>query len=338
MSKKDYYDILGVDRNATDNEIKKRYRTLCKENHPDVGGDENVFKDISEAYETLSNAEKRRNYDAYGHNKQNGYNPFGGMNMADMLRNFGFGSNRNSVKRGRDLRVTINLTLEEVFTGTKKTFKYNRNSPCKSCNGDGGYGRSTCNRCNGNGKVIEQMQTPVGIFQNIVLCNSCNGSGYSIVDTCGSCNGNGVTREEEEITIDMPIGIMDGNALTFSGMGDGVKGGQSGDLIIQINELKHDKFIREGDNLKYNLKLSYPQLVLGDKIEVPMIDGSKVLVKIPEYSKLTDTLRLPSKGLISLNGSKGDYYISLNIELPNKIDDEERELLIELKKIKEKVA
>ncbi len=324
MSKKDYYEILGVDRNANENEIKKAYRSLSKKHHPDVGGDEEMFKLVSEAYDILSDQEKRAKYDRFGHNDSHfsGFGGFGGFG--------GFSNMQQNV--GRDLRGYLNLTLEEIFNGARKNFKYKRFVSCKSCNGEGGHDVKTCNTCNGSGATTKIIRTQFGIFQSMEMCMDCQGEGKKYSKTCNVCNGHGVTRHEEEIQIDIPASIPDGGAIKYNGMGDAVKKGSSGMLYVIINELKHDKFVRDGDNIKYNLKLTYPDLVLGTKVEIPTIEGNVIRVTIPEYSKVGENLRIAKKGFLS-KGDRGDMFINLDIEMPTKITDNEREVLENLKNI-----
>ena len=350
MGKKDYYDILGItneDRKLNDNEfnnvLKKKYRALCKEKHPDVGGNENEFKEIAEAYEVLSNPDKKRDYDAYGHNGKASSQGFGGVNMDDLFRDFGFGGNfsqnRNNPRFGQDLRINIQVTLEDVFNGTSKTIKYNRNGACTSCNSVGGYDITTCHTCQGNGSVMQHVRTPMGIMQSIETCSTCQGLGSTYAIKCNVCQGQGVQTGEQEVTIDIPPGIYDGATLQYNGMGNSVKNGSAGKLIINITEVAHKTYVRQGNDLKYNLKLTYPKLVLGDKVEIPTIDGGMIKIHIPEYSKVGDNLRVNNKGLIHLqNNSRGDMYILLDIDFPKKISEEERELLNNLKNIDETVA
>lgn len=344
MSKKDYYEILGIPKDSSESDIKKAYRKLAKEKHPDMGGDEDEFKQIAEAYEVLSNPDKKRDYDTYGHNGK----PMGGgfgSNMDDLFRDFGFGfgnrfqQNRTRPKFGQDLRINIGLTLEEIYNGVSKTIKYNRNAACTSCNSAGGHDKTTCRTCQGQGIVIQHINTPMGVMQNVEPCPHCDGDGTTYAHVCNVCHGSGLQRGEQEITIDIPAGVHDGNMLQYHGMGNSIKNGSSGKLVVMITELTHKKFVRSVNDLKYNVKLTYPQLVLGDKIEVPTIEGTTIKVPVPEYSKLGDNLRINGKGMKHVNAdARGDMYIVLDIDFPKEITDEERELLNNLKKINEIVA
>lgn len=348
MNKKDYYEVLGVDRSASESEIKKAYRTLSKKYHPDLNPDdkeaEENFKKIAEAYETLSNPEKKANYDRFGHNQpnQNG-NPF--TNMDDIFRNFGFGGGNpfgfrpNGPKVGHDLKLNIRLTLEDILTGVNKKIKYSRDQSCTTCNGDGGTGKKTCSNCSGTGNVVKVVRTPIGAMQSIETCHVCNGEGTVVEHVCGDCHGNGVVRKEQEVSIDIPRGIREEHSLTYNGMGNAIKSGQPGKLIITITELPHNNFVRVNNDLKLNLKLSYPDLVLGNKIELPVIDGNMIRINIPEYSNVGDNLRITNKGLFEINSDRrGDMIITLDIDMPKKITDEEKEIIINLKNIKQKVA
>lgn len=342
MSKKDYYEVLGISKGSSDSDIKKAYRKQSKKHHPDVGGDEELFKEINEAYSVLSDPEKKNNYDRYGH-EGNQNNGFGNMNMEDLFRNFGFGGgfgqyHHQRVKVGQDLRINIALTLEEILNGVNKTFKYNRNSACTTCNSAGGHNKTTCSVCQGQGSIVQHIRTPMGIMQNIEQCHHCNGDGYTYANTCNTCQGQGIQRSEQEISVDIPAGVIDGTALNYHGMGNAIRGGNSGKLIINITELSHKDYVRNGNDLKYNIKLTYPQLVLGDKVEIPTIDGTTIKIHIPEYSKIGDNLRINGKGMKILNSNgRGDMYISLDVEFPKKISNEEKELLNNLKNINEMV-
>jgi len=339
---KDYYQILEVEKSASESEIKKSYRKLSKKHHPDVGGNEDNFKEIAEAYETLSDTEKKSNYDRYGHagkNMSNG-NPFGGnpfdngFNMNDFTNNFNGGQRQ---KRGSDISFNIKITLEEVFNGVSKKFKYNRTSACKSCNGEGGSDKQICGTCNGRGFNVVQQMTPMGNFQSQQTCSHCQGEGRVVKNVCKTCNGAGVSYKEETVNVELPRGISENERLQYAGMGNAVKGGIPGSLIIKISILKHNYFEINGNDLKYNLKLSYPQLILGDKVKVPTIDGGKIMVDIPKYSNPGDNLRINKKGLYKLNTDiRGNMIIVLDIEIPKNIEDEELELIKKLKKIKDK--
>ena len=335
---KDYYEILEVEKTASESEIKKSYRKLSKKHHPDVGGNEDKFKEIAEAYETLSDTQKKTNYDRYGHAGKNmgGGNPFdNGFNMSDFMNNFNGGQGRGRQKRGSDISFNIKITLEEVFNGITKKFKYNRTSACKDCNGEGGTDKEVCGTCNGRGFNIVQQVTPMGNFQAQQICSRCQGEGRVVKNVCKTCNGAGVSYKEETVSVELPRGISENERLKYTGMGNAVKGGIPGSLIIKVSLLKHNNFEINGNDLKYNLKLSYPQLILGDKVKVPTIEGGEIMVDIPKYSIPGDNLRINKKGLYKLNTDiRGNMIIVLDIEIPNNIEGEELELIKKLKKLK----
>ena len=341
---KDYYQILEVEKSASELEIKKSYRKLSKKHHPDVGGSEDKFKEIAEAYETLSNSDKKSNYDRYGHagKNMNSGNPFhgnpfdNGFNAGDFMNNF---NGRPRQKRGSDISFNIKITLEDVFNGVSKKFKYNRTSACKTCNGEGGTNKQVCGSCNGRGFNIIQQMTPMGNFQTQQTCSSCQGEGRAVTNICQSCNGAGVNYKEETVSIELPRGISENESLQYTGMGNAIKDGVPGSLFIKVSILKHNHFEINGNDLKYNLKLSYPQLILGDKVKVPTIEGGEIMIDIPKYSNIGDNLRINKKGLYKLNTDvRGNMIIVLDIEIPKNVEGEELELIKKLKKIKNNVS
>jgi molecular chaperone DnaJ len=333
MSKGDYYNILGVDKNADQSTIKKAYRKLAKEKHPDSGGNEEEFKQIAEAYEVLSDEQKKSNYDKYGNSKpsQGGFS----SGFEDMFNHFGFGFNqRNQSKnrKGGDLRMNLQVSLEEIFEGGTKTIKYNRQSACMTCNSVGGSEPMTCIRCNGNGFVTEEVRTPFGVMQNVTSCQLCQGDGVVHRNRCGNCGGQGVITKNEVIEIKIPIGVQDGMSMIFQGMGQAVKNGTSGSLIINFNEIPHKKYVRYENDLKYTLKLPYHTLVLGGEANIETIEGTEIKIKIPELNNIGDTLRVTGKGMKRMNSeSRGDLMINLDISMPKEINDDEREILENLK-------
>lgn len=349
---KNYYEILGVGRNASDDEIKKAYRSLSKKYHPDLNPNnkeaEDKFKEIASAYETLSDKDKRANYDRFGSEgpRMGGGNPFGGHNMEDIMREFGFGGgnnpfgNRNQTRFGQNLVLNLALKLEDVHNGIFKKIKYKRNSPCKSCNSNGGFDKKTCTVCNGTGQRMYIHNTPIGQMRQFVDCDACGTHGHTFDKKCEPCNGSGVINNEEElIDLTIPPGVKDGDVMEYRGMGHATRGGSSGNLLIKFFIERHPNFVRNGDDLRFNLKLKYPQMVLGDKVEIPTIDGSDIRINIPPYSNVGDNLRIVGKGLKRYNiEGRGDMMVILEIEMPTNITDEEKELLIELKKIQNSVA
>lgn len=334
---KNYYDILGVDKTATDKDIKKAYRKQSKMYHPDVNkeeGAEDKFKEVAEANEILSDKTKRENYDTYGDPKGRPPSPFGGagVNSDDIFSQF-FGGNRNqqrSQPRGRDLRVNIKLSLEEVFSGVKKKFKYKKRKKCQPCNGEGGV-TDTCNQCGGNGIFKQVVNTPIGQMVQETTCPSCGGSGKLVKDPCKVCNGRGETTVEETLDIDIPRGLSDGEVMVAKGGGDFIRNGIVGDLILQIIELPHDKFRRSNLDLHHRLKLGYDTLVLGGSVEVDTIDG-KIRMAIKDGTSIGETLRVPGKGLVK-NNHKGDLLIETWLDIPKNPSKEYKEWVDNLKNI-----
>lgn len=329
MSKRDYYEVLGVSKTASQDEIKKAYRTLSKKNHPDVGGDEEAFKEINEANEILSNPEKRANYDAYGHEGKRGFDMFRGFD------GFGdFNSHYQRVRMGNNISVRIYVTLEEVFKPVKRTYKYNRHKSCSLCNSKGGTDLKTCSNCGGNGIKISGVNTPFGYMSQQEICTVCSGTGTIPNVPCKECNGSGVILTEDSIDILFPAGIYDGMSISVEGKGNAIKDGSEGSLIIYVSVLPHKNFIRNDNNLLYKLKLTYPQFVLGDKIEVPTIDGNTIKITIPEFSKVNDRLRIKNKGLkVMSSETRGDMFIILDISMPESISKEEKKLIEDLKNL-----
>ena len=333
MSKRDYYEVLGLKKGATADEIKKAYRKLAKEHHPDKGGSEDKFKEISEAYDTLSDSDKKNNYDRFGHSKggQQG-DPFGGFRNPFRGGFTGGFAGGPQTRVGSNMSLLIKLTLEEIFTGTKKTYKYSRKVKCGTCKGHGGEDVIDCGVCGGSGHVVNVYNTPMGQIQQVTQCQACDGLGTSYTKKCNTCNGHGLVDSTEEIEVDVPAGVMEGMTFVMEGKGHGVKGGNEGDLHIKVHEIPHKTFTRSGSDLKMNLKLSYPQLILGDKIEIDTIDGSKIRISIPEYSEVGNNLRIPFKGIKTYGkDGRGDVLITLGIDIPKKLDDDTKSLIIDLK-------
>ena len=337
MSKKDYYEVLGLKKGASNDEIKKAYRKLAKELHPDVNPEdinaEDKFKEVSEAYEHLSDSDKKAKYDRFGHNSNGG--GFGGRDMSDIYEQFGnmFGQRTQQNNRvGQNMSLVVKLTLEEIYTGVKKTYKYNRNTACGDCNGHGGTDLHNCGVCGGSGMVAQVYKTPMGHVQQIIPCNACDSTGKTYTKQCNTCKGNGVSSMNETIEVEIPSGVVDGMTFVMSGKGHGIKSGTEGDLHIRIMELPHKIYTRSGADLKMNLKLTYPQLILGDKVEIETIEGGKIRISIPEYSDVGSTLKVPFKGGKLLGkDSRGDIIVSLGIEIPKKLTDEQKEVVIQLK-------
>jgi molecular chaperone DnaJ len=359
MAKRDYYEILGVPRNATEEEIKRAYRKKAIEYHPDKNpGDkaaEEKFKEAAEAYEVLRDPEKRAVYDRYGHEGLNrgagGATSFEGMSMEDILRHFGFGDdifseffggrrsggfgNRRGAERGSNLRIKVKMTLEEIATGVHKKIKVRKLVRCTACNGTGARNSSDidlCGTCRGSGVVGRITQTPFGAMQTTTTCPACNGTGQTIRATCPSCKGEGRVMADDLIEVDIPAGVHEGIQLSLSGKGNaGLRGGPNGDLIINIEEIPHESFTREGRNILYELFLNIADAALGAQVEVPTLEG-RARIKIPAGTQSGKIFRLRGKGLPALNGSeRGDLLIHVNIWTPKKLTDEERRLLEQLR-------
>ncbi len=359
MSKRDYYDILGVSRTATEDELKKAYRKLAIKYHPDKNPDnkeaEDKFKEGAEAYEVLSNAEKRRKYDQFGHqasggNGGGGYGG-GGMNMEDIFSQFGdvFGGNGGSpfesffgggrsngrrVNKGSNLRIKVSLTLQEIAFGAEKNIKVNKLVACKSCEGSGAKNKSafrTCSTCNGHGSVRRVQQTPFGAMQTQATCPTCNGDGSTISDKCGSCHGEGAVRGDETIKINIPAGVAEGMQLSMTGKGNAaVRGGMAGDLLIVIEEISDAELSRDGNNILHELYISFIDACIGMQAEIPTLDG-KVKIKIDAGTQSGKILRLRGKGLPEVNSyGRGDQLVHINIWTPTSLSREERNTLEKL--------
>ena len=342
--KRDYYEVLGISKNATEAEIKKAYRKLALQYHPDKNPDdaqaEEKFKEAAEAYEILSDANKKARYDQYGHAGMNGGGGFGGggMNMDDIFSQFGdvfgggFGGGRRSgggqrTIKGSNLRVKMKLTLEEIAEGVKKKIKVN-----KLVNAEGVTSKS-CSTCNGQGRVTRMAQTFLGNMQTQTTCPTCQGAGKVIDYKPADADANGLKRQEEVIEIDIPAGVEEGMQLSVTGKGNaGPFNGIPGDLIVVIEEIQHDTLRREGDNIHYDAYINFADAVLGESIEIPTING-KAKIKVEPGTQSGKMLRLKGKGLPQLQGyGTGDLFVHINIWTPSKISKEEKELLEKIQK------
>ena len=326
MSKRDYYDSLGVKKDASAEDIKKSYRKLAKELHPDANPDnkeaEERFKEVSEAYEHLSNPEKKENYDRFGHTN--------GRQQQQSYASSGFRFPKQTF-RGQDMVLTVKLTLDEIFKGVKKTYKYKRTDICEDCHGHGGTDLVNCGTCNGNGMVITQLNTPFGSIVNSMVCPTCEGRCTIPSNSCSTCNSSGTIPKEETVDVNIPSGVEEGMIFVMNSKGYAIKGGTNGDLHIKVMELPDKIFVRNGSELKTIVKLSYSQLVLGDKVEIPTIDGA-IRVTIPQYTKVGTNLRIPNKGMKAFNSDvRGELIIGVDIEIPTSINDEQRKLIEQLK-------
>ena len=356
--KRDYYEVLGVAKNANADEIKKAYRKAAIKYHPDKNpGDkeaEEKFKEAAEAYDVLSNPDKRARYDQFGHagmsGAAGGAGGFGGgfgggFSMEDIFSQFGdifgghfggFGGGRGgrSVKRGSDIRVRIKLTLAEIAEGTTKKIKVNKDVVCDKCGGSGAKDSSsytTCSQCNGSGYVVTVQNTFFGRMQSQSVCPSCHGEGKIITAKCDKCHGEGIVKDSEIIEINIPAGVGEGMALTVSGKGNAARrGGVNGDLIVVIEEEAHPQLLRDGNDLIHNLNITVVTAILGGEVEVPTIDG-KAKIKIAAGTHAGKVLRLRGKGLPDVNGyGRGDILIVVDITIPTSLTSEEKKLVKEL--------
>lgn len=356
MSKRDYYEILGVDKNATAEEIKKAYRKKAIQYHPDKNPGnkeaEEMFKEAAEAYEVLSDPDKRSRYDRYGHSGVGGSagGGFGGgMSMDDIFSHFGDifggfggfsgfgGSGRSSrrVNKGSNLRVKVSLTLAEIAKGVEKKIKVKKYVSCTHCNGTGATGGtaySTCSTCRGTGQVTRITNTILGQMHQTTSCPTCHGEGTVITQSCTHCNGEGLVRQEEIVTIQIPAGVENGMQLSVSGKGNAARrGGINGDLIILIQEEPHPELTRDGSDLIYNLLLSVPDAILGSTVEIPTVEG-KVKVKIDSGTQPGKILRLKGKGLPEINSyGQGDLLVKINVFIPKDLTKEEVKLVEKLR-------
>lgn len=352
MAKRDYYEILGVTKSTPADEIKKAYRKMAIKYHPDKNPDnpaaEEKFKEAAEAYEVLSSPEKKQRYDQYGHAGVSGASSGGhaGMNMDDIFSNFGdvfgddspfgsfFGGSRGggrAKKRGSNLRIKLKLDLEEIANGAEKKIKVKRHMACDTCHGNGsknGTAVKTCTTCQGSGQTRKVVDTMLGRMVSNATCPTCQGSGSIISEKCTVCNGGGTQEKEEIISIKVPAGVADGMQLSMSGKGNFPQGGGiAGDLIILIEEAEHDVLKREGNNVIYDLYISFTDAVFGSSIEVPTIDG-KVKIKIESGTQSGKILRLKGKGIQDINGyEKGDQLIHINVWTPQHLSKDEKDIL-----------
>jgi molecular chaperone DnaJ len=358
-AKRDYYEVLEVSKKASGEEIKKAYRKKAIQYHPDKNpGDkaaEEKFKEAAEAYEVLSNEDKRRRYDQFGHagvGGASGYEGYGGgMSMEDIFAQFGdiFGSgfshfggftsgfsnfgdgSSGRTNRGADLRVKVKLSLKEIATGVEKRIKVNKYVACSYCKGTGAENAnaySTCSTCRGTGHITRTMSTILGQMQTRTVCSECNGEGKKIIRKCPHCNGEGILRNDDVITINIPAGVAEGMQLSLSGKGNAPRhGGVNGDLLVLIEEESHPELIRDQNDVIYNLLLSFPQAAIGSTVEIPTLDG-KVKIKIEPGTQSGRVLRLKNKGLPSINHyGTGDLLINIGVYVPENLTKEQREIL-----------
>ena len=367
-TKRDYYEVLGVEKDASREEIKKAYRKQAFQYHPDKNPGnteaEEKFKAATEAYEVLSDADKRRNYDQFGHAafSRGGGDPFAGargfgggggagfegFDLSDALRAFmrefgGFGDFEGGpggagarARKGRDLQLRVKLTLNEIATGVEKQLRVSKQVLCELCHGSGAKAGSQplkCENCQGTGQIKQVQRTILGQFVNVMECNVCNGEGTIVKEKCPDCRGSGTVRGSDTVTVKIPAGVATGNYITIRGGGDQLgRGGHPGDLYVVIEEEENDRFVRHGNDVLIDLPLTYTQLALGAKLEVPTLDG-KVLLKVPAGTASHKVFRLKGKGIARLDGyGRGDQLVRVVAWVPEKVSKKEEELLKELDK------
>lgn len=347
MANKDYYDILGISKGASDDEIKKAYRKLAMKYHPDRNPDnkeaEEKFKDINEAYQVLSDPQKKSQYDQFGTTDFNGgFGGSGGFDFSgmggfeDIFDSFfggGFSSRRrNGPERGADLEYTLNLTFEEAVFGVEKEISISKNENCDNCNGTGskpGSNTKTCDKCGGTGQVRYQRNTPLGSFVSTSTCDKCNGTGKIITDPCSHCHGKGTVRKNKKVKIKIPAGVDTGNVLPLRGQGEpGKNGGPTGDLYINIRVSSHKLFNRKGFDIYIEEHISFGKAALGTELKVPTIDGD-VKYKVPAGTQSGTVFRLRGKGVPRVNGhGRGDEYVKIIVDIPKSLNEKQNEALL----------
>ena len=369
--KRDYYEVLGVNKNATDEELKKAYRKLAKKYHPDANPDnkeeaEAKFKEVNEAYENLSDPQKRRMYDQFGHDGPQGFGggqgPFGqggyysysssGFNgfddfgdLGDIFSSFfggGFGGKsssrkQNGPRKGADLNLRMEITFEQAFLGVEKEITVTRNETCDNCHGTGakpGTSVTKCTMCNGTGQVTQVQNTILGQMQTRRTCTACHGTGEIIKEPCEICHGRGTVRKQPRIKVKIPAGIDDNQTVVLRGEGEpGEKGGPKGDLYITVRIRKHNIFTRNGNNVMCEVPITITQATLGADLEIPMVDGTKVEYKIPDGTQTGTKFVIRNKGFKSVNSSSlGDFIFIVKVQTPKKLTKEQRDLLVQLAK------
>ena len=360
MAKRDYYEVLGVNKNASEDEIKKAYRKIAIKYHPDRNPGnkeaEEKFKEAAEAYDVLHDKQKRQQYDQFGFDGPTGAGGFGGFGGAGMNRDdifsmfgdifggragfggFGGGQRRPQQHRGSDLRLKVKLSLNEVANGVTKKFKVRKDITCSHCHGSGaeaGSGTETCQTCHGSGVITHTTQSIFGMMQTQGVCPTCNGEGHVIKNKCKHCGGSGVVKGEEVVEINIPAGVAEGMVVNVPGKGNaGMRNGISGDIQVFIDEEDNDIFVRDGNNLIYNLLLDFPTAALGGDVEIPTIEGTRLKVKIDNGTQPGKTLRLRGKGLPAVQGyghGMGDLIVNISVYVPKTLSREEKDALTQFK-------
>lgn len=364
MAKRDYYEVLGIDKNASEDEIKKAYRKLAIKYHPDRNPDskeaEEKFKEAAEAYDVLHDPQKRQQYDQFGFNAPGaggfgGFGETGGFSMDDIFSMFGDvfgghggfggfsgfggeGSRQRPQYRGSDLRLKVKLSLQEIATGVTKKFKVKKDVTCTHCHGSGaenGSKSEACPTCHGSGVVVKTVRTMLGMMQTQTECPTCHGEGSVIKDKCHQCHGTGVVKGEEIVEIKIPAGVAEGMVVNVPGKGNaGQRNGISGNIQVYIEEEENDTFIRDGQDIVYNLLLDFPTAALGGEVEIPTLEGTRVRIKIDAGTQPGKTLRLRGKGLPAVQGygsGKGDLVVHISVFVPKTLNREEKNMLESLR-------
>ncbi|MDQ0213932.1 molecular chaperone DnaJ [Oikeobacillus pervagus] len=348
MSKRDYYEVLGLGKNASKDEIKKAYRKLSKKYHPDINkeaGAEEKFKEIAEAYEVLSDEQKKAQYDQFGHTDPNqGFGGFGGSGFGgfeDIFNSFFGGGGRrrdpNAPRAGADLQYTMTINFEEAFFGKETEIEIPKEEECDTCHGSGakpGTKKETCSYCHGSGQISVEQNTPIGRIVNRSTCHHCGGSGQIIQDKCRTCGGSGRVQKRRKISVKIPAGIDDGQQLRVSAQGEaGINGGPPGDLYIVFRVKPHEFFERHEDDIYCEMPITFAQAALGDEIEVPTLHG-KVKLKVPAGTQSGTKFRLRGKGVPNVRGyGTGDQHIVVKVVTPTKLTDRQKQLLKEFAEI-----
>ncbi len=367
-AKRDYYEVLGINKNATDDEIKKAYRKLAKKYHPDANPNnkeeaEAKFKEVNEAYENLSDPQKRKMYDQFGHNgpqgfggqggpfgqggyysySSSGFDNFGDFDLGDIFSSFfggGFNgrnnsANKNGPRKGADLNVRMDITFEQSYSGVEKEIVITRDEECNVCHGTGakpGTSPIKCPTCHGTGQVTQVQNTILGQMQTTRTCSACHGTGEIINEPCENCRGKGTVRKQPKIKVKIPAGIDDNQTVVLRGEGEpGKKGGAKGDLYITVKIKNHSVFTRKGNNVLCEIPITITQATLGAELEIPMVDGSKEKYKIPEGTQTGSKFTIRNKGFKSINSNNiGDFIFTVIVQTPKRLSKEQRELLVQL--------
>ena len=373
-NKRDYYEVLGVDKNVSDDDLKRAYRKLAKKYHPDANPDnkaeaEAKFKEVTEAYEVLSDKQKRQMYDQFGFNGPSGFggaggnsgsyysyngSGFGGFDFGD-LGGFGdifssfFGGgvggrtnrNPNAPKQGANLQTNIEITFEEAFLGVQREINISRSEECSTCKGKGskpGTNPETCSVCHGTGQITQTVSTMLGQMQTTRTCSNCGGRGKVIKEPCPECRGRGRIKKNVKITVKIPEGVDEGQTVALRGQGEpGVNGGSQGDLFIIVHIKRHNIYTRKGDHVLCDIPITFTQATLGAELEIPLVDGNKEKYKIPEGTQTGTKFTIRNKGFKNVNGSwRGDFIFTVIVQTPKKLTTEQRNIIIELTKTKKK--